>query len=447
MGKPELLTPSADFQAQESSGAPATRVRYQVLALACTLGVIVYVHRVGFAVALPKIGLDADANGWIAAAFLLAYGGFEVPCGLLGDRLGVRHLLTVLVLGWSLLTGCAALVAFLPDVWALPVVFLVANRLLFGACQAGAFPSLSRMLTDWMPLRRRATAQGLMWMSTRLGAAAVPLIFGWLSLALGNWHSPLWILAALGGLWCLAFWPWFRNRPEEMARVNAAERGLIAAGRGEQPAGHGPIPWAKMLRSRRAWALCLMYGCGGFAANFYVTLLPDYLSNHSHLKLTDNATQWLTSAPFIAGLLACVGGGFLSDWLIRRTGNRKWGRRLQGTVATILAGAGWLMLNHAPAVWVLALLLCVIFFCNDLSMAPAWAACADIGERCAGTLGGAMNMIGNLTGAAGALVAGYLFRAHRADLVFAIYACSFWLATVCWLNVDVTKPLEEKHKE
>jgi MFS family permease len=441
MGKPELLPPPPEVQA---SPGPATWVRYRVLGLACVLGVIVYVHRVGFAVALSKIGLDPAAKGWLMAAFLVAYGGFEIPWGLLGDRFGVRHLLTVLVIGWSLLTGCAALVVFLPDVWALPLVFLLVNRFLFGTCQAGAFPSLSRMLTDWMPLRQRATAQGLMWMSTRLGAAVVPLLFGWLLTRFGNWQSPLWILAALGGLWCLVFWPWFRNRPEEMTRVNAPERALIAAGRGERPAGHGAIPWAKMLRSRSAWALCLMYGCGGFAANFYVTLLPDYLSHHSHLTLSDDETDWLTSWPFVAGLVACVAGGFLSDWLIRRTGDRTWGRRLQGTVATVIAGAGWLLLSHAPNVWVLGLLLCVIFFCNDLSMAPAWAACADIGERCAGTLGGAMNMIGNLTGAAGALVAGYLFQEHRADWVFVIYGCSFWLATVCWLNVDAARPLEGK---
>ena len=52
-------------------------------------------------------------------------------------------------------------------------------------------------------------------------------------------------------------------------------------------------------------------------------------------------------------------------------------------------------------VW-LGVLLCATFFGNDLAMGPAWAACADIGERSAATLGGTMNMIGSFTGAAGA---------------------------------------------
>jgi len=45
----------------------------------------------------------------ILLVWLIAYGAFQVPGGLVGDRLGARHLLTILVLGWSLLTGITGL--------------------------------------------------------------------------------------------------------------------------------------------------------------------------------------------------------------------------------------------------------------------------------------------------------------------------------------------------
>src|SRR2546421_11372188 len=90
-----------------------TRVRYQVLAAACSLAVLTYVQRLGFTVGLPDIkkdlGLNDDQVGELAAVSLVAYGLFQVPGGLLGDRLGGRLLLTLLVLGWSLLTGAVAL--------------------------------------------------------------------------------------------------------------------------------------------------------------------------------------------------------------------------------------------------------------------------------------------------------------------------------------------------
>ena len=421
-----------------------TMVRYQVLTAACTVAVVAYIHRVGFSRALPAIQNDLSLSdfqtGVLAAVFSLAYGAFEIPCGLLGDRLGVRHLLTVLVLGWSLMTGFGALAVLLPNHWMLPFLFLILVRFLFGVFQAGAFPSLSRMMTDWMPIQSRASAQGLIWMSSRLGGLIIPVLLGWLMNWYGDWRTPLWIIAGLGVLWCLAFWPWFRNRPEEMQFVNGAERSLIASGRLRKPAEHGLVPWKKMFRSRSVWALCFTYGFGGFAANFYVTLLSSYLANVRGLP--SGQVGLFSSLPFAFGLVACVSGGYVSDWFIRRTTNRKWGRRLNGTVGTALGGLGWLLINWAYEPWVLGILLCLIFFANDLAMGPAWAACSDIGERYAGTLGGAMNMIGNIMGAAGNLVAGYFFGINRPEIVFIIYACSFWLATICWQGVDVTRPVE-----
>src|SRR3954471_22423671 len=84
-----------------------TWVRHQVLAVACSLAVLTYVQRQGFVAGTPFIkrdlGLDDQQIGWLASAWLVAYGIFQVPGGLLGDRLGARRLLTLLVLGWSLL--------------------------------------------------------------------------------------------------------------------------------------------------------------------------------------------------------------------------------------------------------------------------------------------------------------------------------------------------------
>ena len=92
--------------------ANSRRVRYLVLAAACSLAVLTYVQRQGFVAGTPYIkkdlGLDDGEMGYLASVWLVAYGAFQVPGGLLGDRLGARHLLTILVLGWSLLAGAVA---------------------------------------------------------------------------------------------------------------------------------------------------------------------------------------------------------------------------------------------------------------------------------------------------------------------------------------------------
>jgi len=113
------------------------------------------------------------------------------------------------------------------------------------------------------------------------------------------------------------------------------------------------------------------------------------------------------------------------------------------------------MSRHTPTGRLVLALLCLAFFCNDLNMGPAWASCADIGERYAGTLGGSMNMVGNLFAATMTLLTGVLldrvapfdiagFAILGKELLFVILATSFALAALCWFMVDVTRPLTEE---
>ena len=303
------------------------------------------------------------------------------------------------------------------------------------------FPLISRLLTDWMPLRERGTAQGFVWTTSRAGGFLAPLLAGPLVASRG-WGAALATLSLLGLLWCVLVWPWLRNSPEEARSVSSAERDLIASGRGP-PALHGALP--RLLRSRSVAFLCLMYAFGGFTATFFITLLPDYL--RSQRGLGPEQVKWLSALPLGCGVAACLGGGWASDWLIRRTGDRRRGRRAVGILGLSLAGFALLATIWVEDVSTLGALLCAGFFFFDFTMGPAWAAAADIGERYAGTVGGAMNMVGNFGAAAGAKVAGELFGKSVLgvagnDLVFVLFAVSLWLGALSWLGVDVTRRLK-----
>jgi sugar phosphate permease len=442
--------PSLDDAEQGNIGlvvspARTTWVRYQVLGAACILAVITYIHRVGFATASAEfktsLGVTDDQLGILGAAFMVSYGLFEIPWGFLGDRFGVRSALAAIILGGSILTACLALVAFLPPIMAVVFAFLFVLRFLFGAFQAGTFPSISRTTADWMPATERGSAQGAIWMSSRVGGAMAPLIVAWLIAVLGDWKLPLVLISGLGLAWCAVFWPWFRSRPEDMSQVNARELGLIQAGRAASTAhGHGAVPWDKMLRSRSAWALFAMYGFLGFSGNFYIVLLPTYLKNHRHLDTT--LSGWLTSLPFALGVGACLIGGSLSDAIIRRWG-KGWGRRLVGMTGLAAAGLAILFVPEVYNTWALGLLLALAFFGNDLAMAPAWAAAADIGERHTGVLSGAMNMTASFMAAIQAIWLGQLLKAGNLVLPFVLLAASYALGAIAWLGVDVRKTLAD----
>jgi ACS family glucarate transporter-like MFS transporter len=442
-----MVPPSSFLLPPFKPGRP-TGVRYLVLAAACSLAVLTYVQRQGFVAGTPYIKADLRLSdrqmGYLGSVWLIAYAVFQVPGGLLGDRLGARSMLTMLVLGWSLLVGMVALTADLLTGGWLAFACLAALQFLFAAFQAGGFPGLARVVADWMPARQRGLAQGAIWTCSRLGGFLAPPLVVWLIVDVfrRDWATPCWLLAGLGLLWCAAFWPWFRNQPGEMPQVNAAERDLILSGRPAGPVKKAPVPWLLMLRSRNVWALSLMYGFVGFGGNFITRLLPVYLRDHLHFS--DQTTGRLSGLPLGLGAVSCLLGGFLSDWLIRRTGSRRWGRRLVGSVTLALAALACLLPIWAREVWLVGLAFGAWMFFNDGMLGPAWASCADVGESYAGTLSGAMNMTGSLFGAAGAWLAGILMEGGQDQVLFLVFACGYGLASLCWLAVDVTRPLVPK---
>jgi ACS family glucarate transporter-like MFS transporter len=350
-----------------------------------------------------------------------------------------------------------AAVVLLPRAYPVQIGFLLGLRFLFGMFQAGTFPLLSRLIADWIPTTERGSAQGFLWMCSRGGGVLAPMVMVWLFHRMGNWRAPLVLGAGLGVIWCVVVWPWLRNRPEQMPRVNAAERALIAAGRSESgPVTHRGAPWGAMLRSTNVWALWWMYGFLGYSGNFFLFLFASYLQDYRHLD--KDTAKWLTVVPFACGVFACISGGVLSDVIMRRGGDRRLGRRLVGACGVTLAGVMMLVSPWVEDVRWLAVVYGLTFLGNDLSMGPAWAAASDIGERHAGTLAGAMNMLASLMAAVAAVVAGQLFHAsavagklgdldrQRLYLVlpFVLFAASYFLAALCWLRVDVTETIPQE---
>src|ERR1700745_359750 len=119
----------------EHNGAPAkpTSACYFVALLAISLAVLSYVQRVAISQAAEPIAHDLhipkQQMGLIFGALGLPYALFDIPMGLLGDRLGVRRVLTQIVLAWSV---CTALTGVAWNVASMCVI-----RFLFGAGEAG----------------------------------------------------------------------------------------------------------------------------------------------------------------------------------------------------------------------------------------------------------------------------------------------------------------------
>ena len=121
------------------------------------LAFLTYMDRVCISVTAPAIVRDLRLSniqmGFVFSAFTAAYALFEIPTGWWADRIGSRLVLTRIVTWWSIFTGLTGVA------WNFPS--LLALRALFGAGEAGAWPTVARALSRWFPEQERGTAQGI----------------------------------------------------------------------------------------------------------------------------------------------------------------------------------------------------------------------------------------------------------------------------------------------
>lgn len=448
--------------------ARPTRVRYSMLALLGVLAMITYLDRAMYGSAkgdmMSAIGKEEADFFWAGVLFQLAYALFEVPSGWMGDIFGPRTTLIRIVLWWSLfvaLTACAGTIFPLAS-WGMAafVIFLIL-QFCFGMGEAGAFPNISKAIYNWFPEDKRGFAKGITWTAARLMGGLTPFL--WVLLVTNGgleWRQALWLFAGVAVIWCIVFAVWFRNKPDEHPKVNAAELALINAGKGSQ-ARPRSVPWERIFTNKNVIGLCLMYMVTNFNWYFLMYFLPKaFTDSFPRLGETPDGRLLkglLAGSPLLVGMLGCLLGGYLSDRYIRKTGDRKWGRRLFAMFGYGLAGVCYLSAAGVKAydpnnLALFATFLMLVGFFNDLIMGPAWAAAQDIGRRYSAIVSGTMNMVGNLGGAIGIYITGTILKEYTVDggvqpngyiICFTMYAIVYGLGVLSWLLIDPTKSIDE----
>ena len=414
---------------------PPSRARYVVVAFTVTLAIITYIDRVAISVAVPFIredlGLNTIQMGWALSVFGWAYALFEIPGGWLGDRIGSRRVLMRIVLWWSVFTAATG--------WAWNASSLIVTRALFGAGEAGAFPNLTRVLTTWLPTKERERAQAVLWFATRVSGAFTPLLVASL-IALVTWRRAFELFGVIGVVWAVLFFRWYRDDPAKHPAVNASELALLPPAR-DTAVAHTGVPWAEIFSSPRVWLLSLQYMCLAYGWWFYVNWLPTYLRDARGTTLRMGAL--LAGLPLLLGGIGCLLSGLIIPRLARAIGSVAAARRIVAITGFVGASACvFVFTGIADPVRAMVVLGFAGFF-NDFVMPAAWAGTMDVGGRYAGTVSGAMNMMGSIAGASSVLVVGYLLAWTSKDWTLTFYISSgiYLLGAVCWLFLDSHTPL------
>ncbi len=418
-----------------------TRVRHVVLWLTVLAYMITYMDRVVISSAVPSIqkefGLDLTTMGLILGAFRWGYSIFQIPGGWLGDRIGPRRALALIVTWWSVFTSATALA------WS--GTTMAAFRFLFGMGEAGAFPIATRSLSRWMLPVERGYAQGITHAGSRLGAAFTPPIVVWL-IANYGWRMPFYAFGTLGLSWAALWFFWYRDTPAEHRSVNSSELTLITESLGTPRKGaSGPVPWGSILRSPTVWKLGAMYACYGWGLAIYLDWFPKYLSEVRHLDLKTMGLY--ASLPLFAATAGDLLGGWLSDELGKRGWSLKFARQFVAISGFLIAAAAIVPATLAENTETCVLLTCVAVFGLETTVGVSWAIPLDIGQDFAGTVSAVMNTCGNLVGAISTTALGFIVKAYGWDRPFLIAAALCVLAAILFSQIDASKQiaiLEEK---
>jgi MFS family permease len=395
---------------------------------------ITYMDRAVIATAMPymqkEFGFTTVTTAWILSAFSWGYALFQIPGGWLGDRIGPRRALTLIVCWWSFFT---CLTAFCWN-----AASMLVTRFLFGVGEAGAFPNATRSLSRWMLPSERGYAQGITHAGSRLGGAFTPPLVVAL-VAFAGWRAPFLVFGMIGFVWAAVWYLWYRDTPREHRSVNAAELDLIHSAIGERSRTTKSVPWRSILQARTVWYLCAMYFCYGYSFALFLQWFPTYLKTAG---FTSTEMAIYAALPLLAGMFGDLAGGWASDYWFKKTGHVARARNVIGFAGFALAAIAVVpaALTDSPttSVW----LSCFAMFGLEFTIGASWAVPLDIGGDCAGSVSAVMNTCGNIGAAIAAAVIGYIVHHASWQEPFLVNAAMCALAAFLYLKIDASRRIE-----
>lgn len=420
--------------------ALAHRIRWRIFGLLFCFGGVAYLQQKSLTVAaarmMPDLGLTQMQIGWIEWAFVLGYAAFQLPGGVIGQRLGARRMFIVISLVAFLATILTPLAPLVLAGTALLVALLLL-QLLLGLAQGPIFPVSSGVMETWFRPEQWALVQGLQAMGLQIAAALTPPLIAYLMAAFGWQYALFW--PELPVLALIAVWAWYgRNSPAEHPRITAEELAELGENSvATTQTGTSRRRLGSLLGNQSILLLTLSYICMNYVFYLIANWCFLYLVQERHFGILEGG--WLAAAPPLAAAIGAGVGGKLATELCARFGFR-WGLRLVPLAALPTAGALLLVTVHLsnPYGAVVALALCYAIV--ELTEGSYWAATMFVARADTMSATGVLNTGGNIGGLIGIPIVAYLSGHGAWTAAFVIGALFAILGAAAWLGVDATRP-------
>lgn len=374
---------------------------------------IAYIDRLNVAVAAPlimkELGVGKAEFGWVFSAFLVGYAVLLYLGGLLADRWSPRKMLAMAVAGFSVATLLTPLLAH-------SLLALVFMRFLVGLLEGPVFPAVTSFNTRWFPQSDYGRAQTLALSGQMIGPIIAFPLTAWL-IHRSSWQAAFVVQGLIGLSWA-ALWSWLaHDTPEDHPHADAQERAAVGA----QPVGPQlRVSLREVLASKPLLLLYCSYMLLLFVVWLVIFWMPTYFGERWGWSLAE--VSGVGVGLYLAALTGNVGGGMLSDRLVRRGWSAQLARSRSGAIGLALTVPLLCLVAYAPSAFMSAAWMVLVFFFASVALAGYVTLCAEVNRPLAGTLFGMMSTWGATAAIFGPLAGGYL--AEGGDWPSAFLTCA-----------------------
>lgn len=384
---------------------PPTSKRWKATWLCFGAIAINYIDRVNLSVATPTLmqefSLSSTQMGALMSAFFWPYMLLMMPVGALTNRFGSKVIMGLACLLWGLSTMGTAMVTGFAS------FFLI--RVLLGATESPGYPAAARAVSVWFPKKERTRATSIFNSGCALGSAVAPPIVVWI-LATWGWKTSFVVTGGFAVIYAFVWWI-FYHEPDRHPTVSKEELAYIRQDEAITETGAvvavKPIPVLQFFTYKKTILTFLGFFGFSYFWGVFTTWIPAYLV---HAKGFDMKTMgYATMLPYLLGVAAMLGSGWIADKLMQQGINLNSVRR--GSMAVCLLGAAGMMylavIASSQTVTIITLTLSAGLFLAG--GASAWSIPNDIAPYGqGGAMAGAMSTVGQLAGLAAPMLTGFI---------------------------------------
>lgn len=298
-------------------------------------------------------GLSDEAFAFGAGVFFVVYAFLGAPANLMMRKIGARAWISITTLVWGALSACMG--------FADTEMKFIIIRVLLGVAEAGFFPGMIYLTSQWFPEKKRASIMGLFYMGAPFALTIGSPISGALLEMHGFLNQPGWfwmfiiegIIALLAGIFTYFF---LDNSPATARFLDNDEKQLLIEQLKSEESVKTSSKLSDAFTNGKVWYLAIIYMIIQISVYGLTFFLPTTVAELMGTTVGFKASL-VTAIPWLAALIG--------TYFIPRYADKTQKHISIASITLFIAGVGMLgaaLISNSPTLSIIGLCFAAMGF-------------------------------------------------------------------------------------